>query len=84
MTLYFCDRCGKQITMKAHATNYTVSRTFSGMKGEAFYERHLHFCKKCQKIIDDMLDVTLFHFDQVTGDKEFEEAPYNFNYDEEF
>lgn len=49
MTLYFCDRCGKQITMKAHATNYTVSRTFSGMKGEAFYERHLHFCKKCQK-----------------------------------
>lgn len=42
------------------------------------------FLQKMPKIIDDMLDVTLFHFDQVTGDKEFEEAPYNFNYDEEF
>lgn len=75
MTLYVCDRCGKQVDRFARLTKYDIEKSnqeygFTSDRNErkhyndpmCMYRGKLNLCQDCQRVIDDLLDKELSAF----------------------
>lgn len=60
MTLWFCDRCGKQVKKDSYgAGKYSIQKTFSEIDsfgGITKVQRFLKFCDNCSGEIEKFLD----------------------------
>lgn len=75
MTLFICDRCGKQIDRFVHVSKYDIRRDgkeygFGKDRArrkyaddpQAMYRENLHFCEPCEEAIAKLLDIELSNF----------------------
>lgn len=60
MTLWFCDRCGKQVTRNSSgAGNYNIQKTFYDTEDFGVakrVQRNLKFCDNCAMELEKFLD----------------------------
>lgn len=75
MTLWICDRCGKQIDRFVRVAKYDIGRSdkeygFGRDRARrkyaddprAMYRENLNFCESCEEVITKLLDKELSEF----------------------
>lgn len=64
MTLWFCDRCGKQVKKSSYgAGKYSIQKTFYSAEEDSSFcvnyekvQRFLKFCDQCAREMEKFLD----------------------------
>ena len=65
MTLYICDRCGKQVDrfvnedMPKYTLHNGIDIRVSEDVGKAMWQRPLNFCDECEKFMSDLIEQNL-------------------------